>query len=139
MNDETFKRWIAMRSFLVVEDVSVTRMMVAATLKSFGATQVVDAADGVEALSAIERQVPDIILCDWQMPNMNGIALLCELIMRGNPSKFFMLTARTDDDEIRYALAAGADGFLGKPLSKEMVVAALTPLMLEQMPALGSA
>jgi two-component system chemotaxis response regulator CheY len=129
--DAAFQAWVADKSFFVVEDVTSSRLLVAALLRSLGAKKVVSAVEGNEALEKIAttKVVPDIMICDWVMPGMDGITLLAEVKKNYPATKFIMLTARTEVDDIKLARTTGVDGYVGKPFSRESLVNTLRKLM----------
>ncbi len=101
---------------LVVDDDDLIREVIAETLSASGYS-VATAADGREALERITEVVPVVVVCDVNMPGMNGFELLDA--MRSTPAgrsiPFVFLTARTDTDDIVRGLELGADDYLVKP------------------------
>jgi DNA-binding response OmpR family regulator len=89
--------------------------------------------DGEQALAAVARQAPDLILLDVNMPKVNGYQV-CEQV-KGNPEtagvRIIMLTAKGRDIEREKGLAMGADGYLTKPFATQEVVS-LAKEMLSQ-------
>ncbi len=121
--------WVAGKRFLVVEDVDTSRMLVSGLLRGLGATQVVTAINGEDALDKIDKRgVPDIILCDWVMPGMDGLALLGVVKQRHVGVRFVMLTAVTDPDHVRRAAHLKVDGYVAKPFSRQTLLDTLTKL-----------
>ncbi len=114
---------------LVVDDSAAMRKLIARGLsKAAGiGVEVVEAADGMEALATIAHHGPsiDLILCNMNMPNMDGLSLLRSL--RGSPEfkdmPFVIVTADTSDERIARALREGADGVIGKPFRPEVIAA----------------
>ncbi len=114
------------RTILLIEDdpdaVAITRDL----LRLYG-VHVVTAPDGVEALRVLERERPDVILCDLRMPRMDGFAFIAHL--RQHPTlarrPVLALTAYGSDADYRQTWAAGFDGHLTKPVSVEKLIAAL--------------
>jgi CheY-like chemotaxis protein/cellulose synthase/poly-beta-1,6-N-acetylglucosamine synthase-like glycosyltransferase len=103
-------------SVLVVEDEERIRKMVTVALRRAG-YDVATAADGAEALERLEEALPDLIISDVMMPNMDGLALLSRL--RSEPQMnaipLILLTARNSVDDIVHGLGLGADDYLPKP------------------------
>ena len=88
----------------------------------------IEAEDGAEALLFCRKAMPDIILLDAQMPEMDGMAFLAALrkeIMGGHRPKVLFCVAENDASHITKALRAGADDFLMKPFDRENVEAKL--------------
>jgi two-component system, cell cycle response regulator len=85
------------------------------------------AADGQEALAAIEANHPDFLLTDWEMPHMTGVEL-CRAVRELNLPQYvytLFLTVRSSSDEIVAGLQAGADSFLIKPVQQHELLARL--------------
>lgn len=84
-----------------------------------------EAADGDSALDAVRRWSPDVVICDWRMPRMDGIAFCREL--RADPETratyVLLLTGLAEADRVVAALDAGADDFLRKPFDVDELLA----------------
>ncbi|MFN3649712.1 MAG: response regulator [Armatimonadota bacterium] len=88
------------------------------------------ARNGREAVESASRLHPDLILMDVEMPELDGISATRE-IMRSHPTAILMLSAYSDHQTIRRALAAGASGNLVKPATDAQLAAAV-PAALER-------
>ena len=110
-------------TILVADDEAVLRALVRATLSSAG-YDVLEAADGDEALELARSARPDLIVLDLMMPGKSGLDVLREL--RADPelaaTPVVMLTARTRAADREAAAEAGADRFLAKPFSPRELV-----------------
>jgi two-component system chemotaxis response regulator CheY len=110
-------------SILAVDDSASMRQMVSFTLKGAG-YDVVEAADGVEALSIAKSRSVNLVIPDVNMPNMDGISLIREL--RSLPSYKFtpllMLTTESSADKKQQGKAAGATGWIVKPFNPEQLL-----------------
>jgi two-component system chemotaxis response regulator CheY len=106
---------------MVVDDSRAMRMILSRTVSEMG-YEVCAAADGVEAL-ALLREEMSIVLVDWNMPHMNGFEFLKTL--RADPRyasvKVMMVTTETEVDQMVKAIAAGADEYVMKPFTKEIL------------------
>ncbi|MGE5515630.1 MAG: response regulator [Bacteroidota bacterium] len=128
-DDSDLGGWIPQKKFMVVEDVYSSRMLVSGVLRSMGANEVVTAANGDEALDKIDQKgVPDIILCDWVMPGMDGLSLLSVIKPLHPKIKFVMLTGQTDAEHVRQAAYLKVDAYIAKPFSRTTLLAALSKL-----------
>jgi len=116
---------------LIIDDSKAMRMIVRKTLRQagFGDHTVREAGDGAEGLKAIEEQNPDLILCDWNMPNMNGIQLLETLKDKGITVPFGFVTSEGTADMRAQAAHAGAKFLIAKPFTVEAFETALKPLL----------
>lgn len=114
-----------MRKALVVDDSRAIRMILGKTLKELG-YEVREAANGREALDviAVEKNAVTLVLADWNMPEINGLELLKRL--RQNPDLaslvVVMVTTETEMDQMVEALDAGANEYVMKPFTKEILV-----------------
>lgn len=111
--DASFRRDSPARVVVIDDDVFVRRLL-RATLPA-DAFEIAEAGDGLIALALIEVQNPDIVLLDWQMPNLSGESVLIELKRRYPELPVVVLTV--DSDQRAHAVALGADAFLTKPFS----------------------
>ncbi len=109
---------------LVIDDSRAMRMILARMLRELG-FDVAEAANGREGLDQlVAGPAPDLVLVDWNMPEMNGIDFLEQ--MRRPPyscvAKVVMVTTETEIPQVMRALGAGADEYLMKPFNKDSVV-----------------
>ena len=115
-----------MATILAVDDSASMRQMVSFTLKGAG-YDVIEAVDGVDALSKARGCQLDVIITDVNMPNMDGITLIREL--RKLPDFKFtpmlMLTTESSADKKTEGKSAGATGWLVKPFNPEQLLATI--------------
>ena len=119
-------------NILIVDDSRTMRMIVRRTLRqaNIGAHTVEEAEDGQDALRKLQAFPADLILSDWNMPNMDGIALLEAVRASGNPRvRFGFITSQSSVESRERARLAGALFLINKPFSAEDVEAALAPLL----------
>ncbi len=114
---------------LVVDDSATIRQQVGDALSVAGLS-VVEAADGVEGLEKILAGGINCVVCDVNMPKMNGIEMVAEVKKIESLAKvpIIMLTTEGAKDLIVRAKAAGASGWIVKPFKPEMLVAAVNKL-----------
>jgi DNA-binding NarL/FixJ family response regulator len=84
-----------------------------------------DAGDGVEAVAAIRRLQPDVVLMDIRMPNLDGLQATRQLMAAGSASRVLILTTFDLDEYVYQALTAGASGFLLKNAPPEQLISAV--------------
>ena len=111
------------RCAIVVDDSRAMRSILRKALEERG-FDVHEASNGREALALLERiQTPDLALVDWNMPVMDGLELIA--LLRRSPRfeqmAIAMVTSETDPARIEQALRAGADEYIMKPLSGEVL------------------
>jgi two-component system, chemotaxis family, chemotaxis protein CheY len=113
-----------MRTCLVVDDSSVIRKVARRILEGLK-FEVIEAQDGAEALENCRKRLPEVVLLDWNMPNMDGIQFLRTLrkMPGGERPKVVFCTTENDVGHIARALHAGADEYIMKPFDKEVVEA----------------
>ncbi|NOX68918.1 MAG: response regulator [Gammaproteobacteria bacterium] len=116
---------------LVVDDSSAMRMMVIRTLRQagFGGNDVEQAEDGSVALEAIRNSLPDLVLADWNMPNMTGIELLSALRAESIDVTFGFITTESTSEMRKRATEAGANFMISKPFTVESFQRALSAVM----------
>jgi two-component system response regulator MprA len=117
-----------MAVILVVDDDAPIRRMLGRTLESAG-YDVDFALDGGDALAALERSVPDLLVLDIAMPGVDGIAVCRRLRGRGLATPVLLLTARDAVEDRVRGLDAGADDYLVKPFATEELLARVRALM----------
>jgi len=106
---------------LIVDDSKAMRMIVMRTLRQAGLADLAteEAANGVEAITAIRANCPDLVLSDWNMPEMNGIDLLKALRGENNQVKFGFVTSEGTADMRQLAKDSGALFLIAKPFTSE--------------------
>ncbi|WP_298185867.1 response regulator [uncultured Pseudomonas sp.] len=112
-------------SVLVVDDATFIRDLVKKGLRDhFPGIQIEEAVNGRKALQMLTRKPVDLILCDWEMPEMSGLELLSWCREQDNLKTvpFIMVTSRGDKDNVVQAIQAGVSDFIGKPFSNEQLV-----------------
>ncbi|MWV14661.1 response regulator [Pseudomonas sp. L-22-4S-12] len=112
-------------SVLVVDDATFIRDLVKKGLRDhFPGIQIEEAINGRKAQQMLSRQAVDLILCDWEMPELSGLELLswCREQDSLKVVPFIMVTSRGDKDNVVQAIQAGVSDFIGKPFSNEQLV-----------------
>jgi two-component system, chemotaxis family, chemotaxis protein CheY len=106
--------------FLVVDDFSIMRRIVCNLLMDCGCTNLGEAEDGAAALTKLRTENFDFVVCDIDMPNVNGLQLLAEAkkdtALRHIP--ILMVAAEARKEDILLAAQLGAAGYVVKPFSK---------------------
>ncbi len=119
-----------MASILAVDDSASMRQMVSFALKKAG-HEVVEAADGEQALTLAKSKKVNLVITDVNMPKMDGIALIKEL--RSLPDYKFtpilMLTTESAQEKKQQGKAAGATGWLVKPFNPDQLIATINKVL----------
>lgn len=116
---------------LITDDSRVMRQILKRTLRQAGYAdvEVFEAGNGLEALEAIAAEAPDLVLCDWNMPEMNGIDLLTTLRAKGRDVPFGFVTSEGSPEMRDRAASAGALFLISKPFTPEALKEALEPVL----------
>ena len=106
---------------LTVDDFSTMRRIIKNMLRQLGYTNIVEAADGSEALSLLQREKVDFVISDWNMPNMSGLDLLKAIRADDNlkPLPVLLVTAEALKENVVEALKAGVNNYVIKPFTAE--------------------
>ncbi len=117
-----------MQTILIVDDDPKLLKMLQRTL-AYEGLNVLTASNGQEALPVVDAHQPDLLIVDWMMPRMDGLALLRRLRGDGNKTLVLMLTARDTIDNRVEGLESGADDYLVKPFAPAELVARVHALL----------
>jgi two-component system alkaline phosphatase synthesis response regulator PhoP len=118
------------RKILVVDDEAVLVETMAYNLEQAG-YQVITAADGASALQAAHREVPDLIILDIMLPEMDGLEV-CRALRRESATAttpIMMLTAKGDEIDKVVGLEVGADDYVTKPFGRRELLARVRALL----------
>lgn len=118
------------KTIITVDDSATMRNMVSFTLKAAG-HEVLQAADGAEALKLLKSRSVDLVISDINMPNMDGITLTRQL--RGLPqfrsTPIILLTTESDPAKKADGRAAGATGWIVKPFQQAQLLAVVAKVL----------
>ncbi|WP_411391012.1 response regulator [Pseudomonas sp. MPB23] len=112
-------------SVLVVDDASFIRDLVKKCLRNyFPGIKLEDAVNGKKAQTILMRESFDLVLCDWEMPEMSGLELLtwCREQAHLKAMPFVMVTSRGDKENVVQAIQAGVSGYVSKPFTNEQLL-----------------
>jgi two-component system, response regulator YesN len=105
------------RSILIVDDEANQRLMVEQALRSLAFDCLIStAASGQEALESLALHLPDLIITDYHMPNMNGLDLIARVRERHIPSRIILITAYSSPELYDAAQRLQVDHYLTKPV-----------------------
>lgn len=113
-----------MPTVLIVEDSPTMRQLIAFTMRRIPDAKVIEATDGVDALKKLSSESVDIVLCDINMPVMDGLKLIS--LIRGNPDlkdiPIVIITTEGAEEDRKRALRMGANDYLTKPIQTHQLV-----------------
>jgi len=108
---------------MIVDDSRTMRNVQKNVLKQLGHSDVVEACDGREALKVVKEADPELILLDWNMPNMNGLEFLHAFRETNKKTPIIMVTTEGEKARVIEAIKAGVNNYVMKPF---------TPAVLKQ-------
>lgn len=109
---------------LVVDDHSMTRNLVRSILRGVGFTNVFLAENGRQAFHFLKEASYDLVICDWNMPDVTGIELL-RVVRSDNNMKhipFLLLTAEVFKENVEEAMKAGVTDYIAKPFTADVLL-----------------
>lgn len=104
---------------LLVDASPTIRNLQKNVLKQLGHTDVIEAEDGIQALAMFAEQTPDLVIVDWNMPNMDGITLVRKIRENGNKIPLIMCTTEAEKKRVIEAIKAGVNNYIVKPFTIE--------------------
>ena len=104
---------------LLVDDSRTIRNIQKNVLGQLGHSDTIEAADGVEALKMIGEGRPDLVLIDWNMPNMDGITLVRKIRETDKGLPLIMCTTEAEKARVLEAVKAGVNNYVVKPFTAE--------------------
>jgi two-component system chemotaxis response regulator CheY len=116
---------------LIADDSRVMRQIVVRTMRQAGFDdhELIEAVDGKQALDLAKSENPDLILSDWNMPELTGIEVLRQLRAAGSTVKFGFVTSECTPEMKQAAEAAGSLFFIVKPFSADRFNEVFAPIL----------
>lgn len=118
---------MGMKKILVIDDSAAMRQQIRRALEG-PVWEVVEAVDGVDGLEKLKMTGFNLVLCDVNMPRMNGIEMVKEAVRAGVKTSIVMLTTEGQAAIVREARSAGARGWIVKPFKAEILLGAVNKL-----------
>jgi two-component system chemotaxis response regulator CheY len=108
---------------MIVDDFATMRRILRNILKQIGFKNIIEADDGKHALKELKKEKVDLIMCDWNMPEMPGIDLLKKVRADDELKEipFVMVTAEAQKDNILEAVKSGVSNYVVKPFTAETI------------------
>ncbi len=104
---------------MLVDDSKTMRSIQKGILAQMGHTDLVEACDGQDALSKVFAEKPDLILLDWNMPNMDGLSFLQAYRQKDKGTPVIMVTTEAEKHRVVDALKAGVNNYVVKPFTPD--------------------
>lgn len=118
------------KTIITVDDAATMRKMISFTLKGAG-HEVLEAADGAEALKTLQTRQVDLVITDVNMPNMDGITLTRSLraLPQFSRTPIVLLTTESSPEKKAEGKAAGATGWIVKPFQQDQLLAVVAKVL----------
>ncbi len=104
---------------LVADDSGIMRKIIIRSLNSVGVTDIVEAANGQEAINKYKETPVDLILTDWNMPEKSGLDVVVEIRATGSQVPIIMVTTEAQKGQVIAAIKAGVNDYLTKPFEAD--------------------
>lgn len=104
---------------LVADDSGIMRKIIIRSLKAVGVSEIVEAANGQEAIDAFKAEPVDLILTDWNMPEKSGLDVVTEIRALGSQVPIIMVTTEAQKGQVIAAIQAGVNDYLTKPFEAD--------------------
>ncbi|HOA71891.1 MAG TPA: response regulator [Phycisphaerae bacterium] len=124
---------------LLVDDSRTIRNIQKNVLAQIGHTDILEAADGLEALNQIAEHKPDLVLVDWNMPNMDGITLVRKIRETDRRLPLVMVTTEAEKSRVLEAIKAGVNNYVVKPFTAETLSEKITQTLAKAAAPAGAA
>ena len=111
---------------MLVDDSKTMRSIQKGILSQMGHTDLVEACDGQDALSKVFAEKPDLILLDWNMPNMDGLSFLQAYRQKDKATPIIMVTTEAEKHRVVDALKAGVNNYVVKPFTPDALSSKIT-------------
>jgi two-component system, chemotaxis family, chemotaxis protein CheY len=111
---------------LLVDDSKTMRNIQKSVLGQLGYTQIEEACDGQDALSKVGAYQPELILVDWNMPNMDGLSFVKAFRQSNKATPVIMVTTESEKSRVIEAIKAGVNNYVVKPFTPDLLSQRIT-------------
>jgi len=121
---------------LVVDDAAFIRDLIKKAMRdNYPSFKIHEAIDGLKAQSVLKSNSIDLVLCDWEMPEMSGLELITWMRSEERYAKtpFMMITSRGERDHVIKAVTAGVSDYIGKPFTRENFLGKVNKLLSKHL------
>ena len=106
---------------LLVDDSKTMRNIQKSILSQLGYTELEEACDGQDALSKVGAFSPELLLVDWNMPNMDGLTFVKEFRKNDKETPIIMVTTESERSSVVEAIKAGVNNYVVKPFTPDVL------------------
>lgn len=123
------------KKIMLVDDAAFMRMTIKNVLTKMGYTNLLEAADGAQAVEMYEKEHPDLVIMDITMPNMDGIQALQAIKAKDPGAKVIMCSAMGQEAMVVQAIKEGAMDFIVKPFKPDRILQTVTKIWADPVNA----
>ncbi|MDZ4753598.1 MAG: response regulator [Phycisphaerae bacterium] len=120
---------------MLIDDSKTMRNIQRTMLAQMGVEQMEEASDGQDALSKLGAFLPDLVLCDWNMPTCDGLEFVKQARARGFTAPIIMVTTESEKTKVVTAIRAGVNNYVVKPFTQEVLSARITETLAKRAAA----
>lgn len=114
---------------LIVDDAAFMRMIIRDIISKSGYQVVAEAENGIEAVDMYNEHVPDLVIMDITMPQMDGIEAVRQIMQRDSNARIIMCSAMGQQSMVIESIKAGAKDFIVKPFQAERIIEAVRKVL----------